>query len=65
MVPMSMALAAALDQHDEYLPKPLIPRSTLRGYFGLTTVPQQHPESYTMGPSQVTFCFIVEPPTIF
>ena len=40
MAPTSVSLAAS-GYHDVVLPPHLIPRDTLRGSIGLTTVPQQ------------------------
>ena len=66
MAPTSVHLTAS-DQLDLVLPPQLLHRDTMRGSFGLTTVPkQQLPQSempsqayasYTMGPSLVSFLF--------
>ena len=70
---VSMDLAA-FSQHDVLLLPPLTLRDTMKGYVGLTTMPQQQQpqshmpsqtyENYAIGPSQVHFSFRVwSPPT--
>ena len=65
MVLTSMEIAAASSEHDVVLLPPLIPRDTIIGVVGLTTVLQQPktqmpPQAYAhydMGPPQVSFSF--------
>ena len=62
---------ATLGQHDIVLLPPLIMRDTLSASIGLATLLQQQQSQaqmpsqayihYAMGPSQVSFSFIVEP----
>ena len=72
VAPTSMGLPVASGQHDVNLLPPLIPRDTINGIAGLTTVlqqqlwsqiPSQDYASYSVGASQVTFFFRTEPPT--
>ena len=71
IAPTMMGLPATLGQHDVVLLPLLMLRDT-RDDAGLTTVPQQQPQSkmlhqayarYAIGPLQVHFSFTVEPPS--
>ena len=64
----------AVGLHDAILLPLLIPRDTMRGFAGFTTVPQQQPQSlmpswayanYAMGTPKIIFSFKVEPPNNF
>ena len=75
MAPTSMGLAVALGLYDVALPLSLILKNTIRDVVGLTTVPQQQPQSqipsqayakYAMGiPKGTSFFSRVESPTDF